>query len=949
MTSRSPRSEVGENFPLHPLRSASFSSDVMSSSTRSTGAAPIVPHANPPPAYVAASEASDLISIELGRKVHIAPAALTLLNEFLDHVLYSILCTSHSVSLGQLKAAVPVVLKPRLGKSALKVAEEELKDYIEDEEAEELYSNKNNLQPKTVFDTDLVWKLTRLRCMVYARMGDLEEEDEEEWLENEGLLDQAAAFSNASRSSMAVAPGAAIFLTSIVEYLGEQALYYAAQYAQKRHNAAQRASSATNALEAQIPTRNSEILLEGKDMNHVGRDSPLSRLWRSWRRNTRSAGDLASRPMSPDDAIPPPMASLLNQTSSISAHQPSAPGTGQRRMSNNSVIAASRIPLPISENDVGEIEGHNSLTNGVHFEKGSRRPSSMPTMTGKSSENVPNTSPTTPSFQERSPLRPKTDRSRSNSLPAGEKFLMSDRGEILAGHKANAEELGNGSALTEAKDKPSAGQNLTPSPVQAIPTVGVIAGALDVVGVHHVQQRQILQPLEVNTTNVHSGGRSKGPSEPLTSASITAPGDFDMMYVPEGRVSPEELKTKPLDKTPPPQIPTKEEDAYQRLAAQQLEEHQRYSQQSRDMQTPSIYTNHEHSPRFPRDTSTFPATASDVPSAQIETTEKNIPDPSLKREIGKAASHHATTRAPIEAAEPSAPTPETRRPKSSHAISPEAGRAATPQAPSSYAPTPEPGIIYDENGNYVYGAASSGANQTWQQQAESPVSQMSGKHPFRRHPPPDESVPEVPEIPKMRMPQQASLNEGTAAYAGGHSKSSSSSSRLLGFTRDVSGRPHSIYQQSATGGMSDQERRAHSSTPDSRRELQNMDQAASSPKRQHLRIRADSDNNITRISANSLDRHRSLEHLINSDDTLHYTLTPATAEFREEDVRRPLPSLYRMLTCVRSIRPRNVHKPKTLQTSSETLRRPAKRTQKRLQVVQGRLASMLLELPKSSL
>src|SRR4051794_17139611 len=131
MASRTMRLEGLEFGQIRPVRSSSFSSDVMSNSAISATTAPQVPHANPSPAYIAQTEASDLISAELDRRVLVSDPALTLLNEFLDHVLFSIIATSHSVALGPLKAAVPAVLKPRLGKAALRVAEEELKEYIE--------------------------------------------------------------------------------------------------------------------------------------------------------------------------------------------------------------------------------------------------------------------------------------------------------------------------------------------------------------------------------------------------------------------------------------------------------------------------------------------------------------------------------------------------------------------------------------------------------------------------------------------------------------------------------------------------------------------------------------------------------------------------------------------------------------------------------------------------
>jgi hypothetical protein len=103
------------------MRSPSLSSDVRS--TRSA-ATPAVPEANPLPTFVAIAEASQLVSSEVDDSVNVKDQALLLLNSFLDHILYTILSTAKSIQLARLRDAVPVVLKPRLGKAALGAADE---------------------------------------------------------------------------------------------------------------------------------------------------------------------------------------------------------------------------------------------------------------------------------------------------------------------------------------------------------------------------------------------------------------------------------------------------------------------------------------------------------------------------------------------------------------------------------------------------------------------------------------------------------------------------------------------------------------------------------------------------------------------------------------------------------------------------------------------------------
>lgn len=339
---RSPRPDGGDT-TTRAMRSSSISSDVMSTSTRSITST--VPFALPIPAYVAQTEASKLISSEIDRNVSLSNSALALLNDFLDHVLFMILSTSRSLSLSALRSAVPSVLKPRLGKAAVRVAEEELKEYLDDEDDAESSSPKGMMNLRRDFDVELAWKLARLRCMVYTRLGDLEEEDEEEWLEKEQLMEQAERL---KQGDVVVSPPSAIFLTSVIEYLGEQSLYYAAQHAQRRHNLDQTVQQDGVATSAQTLTpKTDDMVLEGKDMNHVGRDSPLSRLWRSWRRNTRETG---SRALSPDvGALDSPVHSRPGSYGRpLLAHQGKAVTT--------EAYSPQHIPLPINDRDIDEIE-----------------------------------------------------------------------------------------------------------------------------------------------------------------------------------------------------------------------------------------------------------------------------------------------------------------------------------------------------------------------------------------------------------------------------------------------------------------------------------------------------------------------------------------------------------------------------------------------------------------
>jgi hypothetical protein len=82
----------------------------------------------------------------------------------------------------------------------------------------------NSIEPSGNWDLELVWKRTRLRCMVYSSLGDMEEEDEDHYTELEHLDGPPGSTSRYSNLLGVVSPAVAIFLTSILEFMGEQAL-----------------------------------------------------------------------------------------------------------------------------------------------------------------------------------------------------------------------------------------------------------------------------------------------------------------------------------------------------------------------------------------------------------------------------------------------------------------------------------------------------------------------------------------------------------------------------------------------------------------------------------------------------------------------------------------------------------------------------------------------------
>ncbi|KAI9055550.1 hypothetical protein LZ554_000497 [Drepanopeziza brunnea f. sp. 'monogermtubi'] len=347
---------------LRAKRSPSSSSDRVSLGGHGGPTSPpssISPH----PAFIAASAASQIVTNDhdshaefwleqhgrepSGEPALVAPPALRLVNMFLDQILFTVLSVSKSTSLASLRLAVAQVLKPKLAYGAIAGADQELHEYLGGGEEEELLAFHNGLdEPSGDWDLELVWKRTRLRCMVYSSLGDMEEEDEDCHAEREHL--------DGSPHEV-VSPAVAIFMTSILEFLGEQVLVVAGQAAYQRLRIKiEKEEKDESNTSAGIADR---VVVEENDMERVALDPTIGRLWRGWKRRIRtpvssvsmthsiSRDSLRTLPenqagiavcgdaVEPDSSLEPPLSAVCAEEKH-----------------------AALIPLPMDDNDISEIE-----------------------------------------------------------------------------------------------------------------------------------------------------------------------------------------------------------------------------------------------------------------------------------------------------------------------------------------------------------------------------------------------------------------------------------------------------------------------------------------------------------------------------------------------------------------------------------------------------------------
>lgn len=162
-------------------RTHSISSDRPSTVSQSVMAPPLT--VSPEAAFIAASAASQIVTNDhdshadtwydqhgfqpSGESIVVSTGALRHLNNFLDHLLFNFLAISGTTALKNLRPAVSDVLKPKLAKDAINNADEELREYLGGGDDDEFLQSTSSVSPRD-WDLELVWKRTRLRCMVYS-------------------------------------------------------------------------------------------------------------------------------------------------------------------------------------------------------------------------------------------------------------------------------------------------------------------------------------------------------------------------------------------------------------------------------------------------------------------------------------------------------------------------------------------------------------------------------------------------------------------------------------------------------------------------------------------------------------------------------------------------------------------------------------------------------------
>lgn len=151
----------------------------------------------------------------------ISSEALLAINTFLDEFLYTLIDSARSLDLVRIKLAISQVLPTSLGKNAVQEAELELKTYVEN-------GNSDHTQERTIeinpFPLQKVFEQFRVKCQYFSTLG---ERDPNCWDHN-SVPDLYGA------EGIHIAPSLAIYLTAVLEYVGEYILILVAKTSERQ-------------------------------------------------------------------------------------------------------------------------------------------------------------------------------------------------------------------------------------------------------------------------------------------------------------------------------------------------------------------------------------------------------------------------------------------------------------------------------------------------------------------------------------------------------------------------------------------------------------------------------------------------------------------------------------------------------------------------------------------
>ncbi len=172
------------------------------------------------PSFVSARAANTIISED--RPTRIQAETLLVLNGLLDELLLLILASAKSLATDRIKSdgMLKVLSNNLLAKDAVLEAELELRSYVDGKRAEGAkvplgLMATSRLDGTDGFPVQSAFKALRLRCQFYSTLGDCDDD---------GLAKDQNIMSTDGRPIATVTQGVAIYVTALLEYIGQHVL-----------------------------------------------------------------------------------------------------------------------------------------------------------------------------------------------------------------------------------------------------------------------------------------------------------------------------------------------------------------------------------------------------------------------------------------------------------------------------------------------------------------------------------------------------------------------------------------------------------------------------------------------------------------------------------------------------------------------------------------------------
>ena len=373
-------------------RSASVTSDGFSTASGSSASPPYIFGVNPVPEYISQSSAAQVATessrhhnqsyeeeedeyTEIDGRAAVSERAVAAVNAFLDKLLHDVLSLARSTQLSALRPAVAEILKKNLARDTIAFADANLDDLLaaEDDEEDERPTTQDS---NSRWNLEYVWKRARLRVMMRSEKSEFDIDDDEKFVQQEGLVSPDRRF---SETATVISLTSEIFLAGVIDFLAEHIFALAAIPAVSRvRRNSKKSSNGT--------TVSHHFIVEETDVEKAVLNSPIDRLWRNWRRSLRARGfGITGSPLFPRHEHSPSMTSTPSLTRRESQPWGNGPYAGSElptprgipgefietpmveRLQQDVVpriadhdypehILASNIPVPVSIRDVDEIE-----------------------------------------------------------------------------------------------------------------------------------------------------------------------------------------------------------------------------------------------------------------------------------------------------------------------------------------------------------------------------------------------------------------------------------------------------------------------------------------------------------------------------------------------------------------------------------------------------------------